>query len=132
MLPVLETPRLILRSFTPDDAAAVSELAADSRVADMTLNIPHPYDQRMAEEWISTHATHLANGEQVVFAVTLKTSHSLIGAVSLGIDQPFNRANLGYWVGVPWWNQGYGTEAARAVVDFGFAEFKLHRVHASH
>ncbi|ANO51596.1 hypothetical protein BA177_10635 [Woeseia oceani] len=132
VLPVLETPRLILRSFVPEDAAAVTELAADRRIADTTLNIPHPYDLRMAEEWIGTHAQRLANGEQAAFAVTLKSNLALIGAVSLGIERRFRRANLGYWIGVPWWHQGYATEAARVVVDFGFAECRLHRVHAVH
>ena len=42
------------------------------------------------------------------------------------------RAELGYWIGVPWWNRGYATEAGRALLDFGFGTLGLHRIMAHH
>ena len=56
----------------------------------------------------------------------------MIGAVGLRIEREDQRAELGYWIGRPYWNQGYCTEAARAVLDFGFEQLGLNRIYASH
>jgi len=48
------------------------------------------------------------------------------------IEPDHRRAELGYWVGVPYWGNGYATEAARAVVKYGFGTLGLHRIFASH
>jgi RimJ/RimL family protein N-acetyltransferase len=42
------------------------------------------------------------------------------------------RAEMGYWLGVPFWSQGIATEAARAVLRYGFEHLNLHRIHAFH
>jgi RimJ/RimL family protein N-acetyltransferase len=54
-----------------------------------------------------------------------------MGAISIGLTKAHQRGELGYWLGVPFWNQGYTTEAARCVTAFGFAELGLHRVQAT-
>jgi RimJ/RimL family protein N-acetyltransferase len=56
----------------------------------------------------------------------------LIGAMGIHISQSHNRAELGYWIGVPYWNQGYCTEAARAVLRYGFETLGLNRIQARH
>ena len=86
----------------------------------------------MAEGWISTHRIKFESGETIHFAIILKTTKELIGAVSLIIDKGSNRAELGYWIGKEYWNQGYCTEAARAIVDYGFGQLLLHKITASH
>ena len=53
--PNIETPNLILRPFTLSDSLVVAELAGDIRVAETTLNIPHPYRHDLAISWIDTH-----------------------------------------------------------------------------
>jgi len=53
--PTLETTRLILRPFTVADAPDVQRLAGDREIASSTLNVPHPYEDGMAEQWIGTH-----------------------------------------------------------------------------
>ena len=130
--PTLETERLILRLFELSDAADVQRLAGDWEIADTTLNIPHPYKDGMAEEWIATHVPQFEAGKQVVFAVTLRQTGDLIGAIGLTISQRFQRAEIGYWVGRPYWNQGYCTEAGHAVIGHAFTDLNLHRVHAFH
>ena len=62
----------VLRPFRTADADEVQRLAGDRAVADTTLNIPHPYEDGMAEKWISNHRDWFERGEQAVFAVTLK------------------------------------------------------------
>ena len=132
MPPVLETERLVLRPFAAGDAADVARLAGDRRVANTTLRIPHPYDEGLAAEWIATHQPRFEAGEQAVFAVTRRAGGELLGAAGLVIETVFDRAELGYWIGVPFWNMGYCTEACRAVLRYAFADLGLHRVFASH
>ncbi|MEW6567968.1 MAG: GNAT family N-acetyltransferase [Chloroflexota bacterium] len=130
--PTLETDRLRLRPFQLGDAAAVQRLAGERDIAASTTNIPHPYEDGVAERWISTHPERFDRGESVVFAVTLRQGGELIGAIGLEINPEYARAELGYWIGKPYWNQGYCTEAARAVVDYGFRRLGLNRIHARH
>jgi RimJ/RimL family protein N-acetyltransferase len=66
------------------------------------------------------------------FAVTLRDSGDFCGGVGLRIERWQQHAELGYWLGVPYWGKGYATECARAVVRFGFDTLKLHRIFASH
>jgi ribosomal-protein-alanine N-acetyltransferase len=130
--PRIESSRLILRPFEMSDAAAVRRLAGDSAIADTTLRIPHPYEEGMAEEWISGHAALYEERREVIFAIVLKVSGELIGSISLSIDRGHESAELGYWIGRPFWNNGYATEAAREVLGCGFGELRLKRIQAHH
>jgi len=129
--PTLTTERLVLRPFSPDDAPEVQRLAGDRAIADTTLNIPHPYEDGAAEEWIATHQDVFDQGQGLTFAITLKDDGILVGAIGLRDAQPRHQAEMGYWIGKPYWNQGYCTEAARAVLHYAFEEMGLIRVHAS-
>ncbi len=132
-IPSLSTPRLLLRPFDLDDAPAVRELAGAYEIAEMTANIPHPYEMGMAETWIFGHQDMFDEGRSAPFAITLKLEHTLIGAISLmDINRYQYQAELGYWIGKPYWNQGYCTEAARRVIQYGFEEFDLNRIEARH
>ena len=131
--PELRTDRLLLRPFTLADAPIVQRLAGERDIASTTLNIPHPYEDRLAEEWISTHQSRFDAGESVVFAIVLREDGALIGAISLvHISQRHENAGLGYWIGKPYWSNGYCTEAARRVLRYGFGALGLNRVYASH
>ena len=130
--PELQTPRLLLRPFRLTDAADVQRLAGTREVADTTLSVPHPYEPGMAETWIGSHPAQFAAGTVVTYAVTLQDQGRLIGVVSLGVTPRHRRAELSYWIGVPYWNQGYATEAARALIAYGFAALDLNKITASH
>lgn len=130
--PVLESKRLLLRPFSLTDAPVIQKLAGDKAIAATTLNIPHPYEDGMAEEWIDSHQERIKKSEAVIFAITLREEKNLIGAIELEINQQHERAELGYWIGKSYWNKGYCTEAAEVVVRFGFNEYKLFRIHAAH
>ena len=67
--PTLETDRLILRPFDLADAPGVKFLAGDKAIADTTLNIPHPYDLKKAEEWIASLYPQYEKGKRAVFAM---------------------------------------------------------------
>lgn len=130
--PDLATERLLLRPFTLADASRVQRLAGDRAIAQYTLNIPHPYEHGMAEEWISSHPEAFLAGRSATFAITLASERLLIGAISLAFSERHQRAEMGYWVGVPYWGRGYCTEAARAVLRYGFVDRDLHKIVASH
>lgn len=115
-----------------DDAAIVQQLAGEYAIADTTLNIPHPYEEGMAEQWISDHSDQFEAGTSAVFAIVRRDSHHLTGAIGLTIERDFNKAELGYWVGKPYWNQGYATEAASLIIAYGFEQLKLNRIDARH
>lgn len=144
--PTLYTPRLTLRPFVQADAPRVQELAGDARIAATTAAIPHPYPDGLAEEWIRSHTALAQDGKQYNFAITLAgtrtpgrendwfdTGH-VIGAVSLILssDPAQGRAELGYWIGVPYWNRGFATEASHAALAFGFQRKELRRILARH
>lgn len=130
--PILNTARLKLRFFEMSDASAVFRLVKERDIAATTTNIPHPYLEGMAEEWICTHREKYEEGELINFAITLTSSHELVGAIGLMINQDFDNAELGYWIGKPYWGQGYCTEAARAVLQYSFTDLNLNRVYAFH
>ena len=129
--PRLRTRRLVLRAFGRGDAPRVRELAGAREVAANTLNIPHPYEEGMAEAWISTHPASLREGRGVTFAMERAKDGGLIGAIGLEMN-PCGGAELGSGVGVAFWGRGYATEAAREVVRYAFEELGLHRVYAGH
>ncbi len=132
MQPEIPTSRLPLRPFCLDDATSVQKLAGEREVADASTKIPHPYEDGMAEKWIATHEAAFANESLASFAVVLRDSGNLIGACALTLDRTANKGELGYWIGKPYWNMGYATEASWAVVQFGFGTLGLNRVHARH
>lgn len=130
--PEMLSERLRLRAFTAADADAVTDLAGDRAVAATTLSIPHPYARSDAEQWIASHQEAFVDGRRVSLAITLLHDEALIGAISLMLDGNNRRAELGYWVGRPFWSQGYATEAARTMLDFGFEGLGLNRIFAHH
>lgn len=116
---VLETERLTLRRPTLADVKAIARLANDRRIAENTRRLPHPYSEEHAVEFVRG----TANGNrETVFLI--ENTHTPIGAV--GIDWRKEGApELGYWLGFEYWGQGFGTEAARAVIDYTFEEFDV-------
>jgi RimJ/RimL family protein N-acetyltransferase len=130
-IPTLRTERLLLRPFQQDDAPVVQALAGVPEVALTTQNIPYPYEDGIAEQWIATHRESWEDGTFLTLAVTCP-AEGLVGAVGLDIDAWNRRAELGYWIGRPFWGRGYATEAAAAVMELGFDLLDLNRIEARH
>ena len=132
--PILHTERLILRSFTLEDAADVKRLTSDPDVASTTDVMERPSEDETAEEWIQWCHKEFEKGTVANFAVTLRIDGTLIGTVGLvfRIHLPYNDASLGYWIGKPYWNCGYATEAAEAMVAYGFREHDIDLIFADY
>lgn len=126
---MLTTERLLLRAFAAADAPELHQLINNREVALNTLRIPFPYPEGEAERWISTHGEKT---DDHVFAVTLREENALVGCVGLHVKPDHDHAELGYWIGQPFWGRGYASEAAAAVVHFGFGSLPLNRIFAMH
>ena len=101
----IKTQRLIHRPFKSDDAKAVQFLAGNKKVSEPTRNIPYPYEDGMAEEWILTLARKWGNGSEATYAVTDRNSNQLLEVVSLA-EIKGSSAALGYWIGELFWGNG--------------------------
>jgi RimJ/RimL family protein N-acetyltransferase len=112
-IPVLETERLVLRAPRQGDAKAIARLANDRRIAENTVRLAHPYRFDDAKEFIG--AVNQRAGE-ATFVVLLDGEP--IGMC--GVEPREAAAEIGYWLGVPFWSRGYATEAVRAVIDHAF------------
>src|SRR4051812_4738751 len=97
--PTIETARLVLRPFGRADAPGVRRLAGAAAVADTTLNIPHPYPDEIADQWIASPPGNFAAGTGVTFAIVLRETAELCGAIGLSISRQHQHAELGYWLG---------------------------------
>lgn len=129
----LRTERLTLRPFVADDAREVARLLDDPRVMDKLFELPRPYGIDDASRWIDSHGPARACDERYTFAVCPHGGTSPVGAVALRRSAPDSgRGELGYWTGPEHWRRGYASEAAAAVVAFGFAALGLDRVEARH
>jgi RimJ/RimL family protein N-acetyltransferase len=114
---ILETERLKLRRPTLADVNAIARLANDRRIAENTRRLPHPYCESHAIAFVRETASD--DGET---AFLIENNHTPIGMVGIDRRQTYG-PELGYWLGVEHWGQGFATEAARAVIDFTFEEF---------
>jgi ribosomal-protein-alanine N-acetyltransferase len=126
--PTLETARLILRPYQETDIAQLLPIIGTHEVAATTLRIAHPYTEDDARAFLVL----AQDADKLWLAVTLRTDGRQIGGIGLRIEPQHLHAELGYWFGVPYWGQGYATEAAREIIRHGFEDLHLHRIFASH
>ena len=122
----------MLAELRSSDVPEIVQHAGNKKVSDTTLNIPFPYTEKDAIYWINLAHQGFKNGTHVIFGIRLKPKNELIGGIGLTIDSRSKRAEIGYWMAESLWNQGYTTEAARAIIKFGFEELGLNKVTSSH
>lgn len=120
----MKSKRLTYRDLQFTDAARITELAGDWDVARMTARIPYPYTLTQADQWISS----LDDGE---FVQVVELDSRLIGAVGYTSNAD-GSLEIGYWIGRPWWGQGYGTEAAETLMSYCFDTVGVSRLTCCH
>ncbi|UEQ75339.1 GNAT family N-acetyltransferase [Chryseobacterium arthrosphaerae] len=128
--PIIETERLILSQLEEKDIPFITEYLQHRIYSDLTSNIPYPYTENDAIFWLKMSKEAFENKIGYTFGIRNK-EEELIGAIGLH-DRDDDKAELGYWIGIPYWNKGYVTEAGRAIVDFGFKELGLNKIYATH
>jgi len=126
--PTLETPRLKLRPYTEADIPELLPLIGTREVAATTLRIAHPYTEQDANAFLEL----AKDPDKLWLAITLRSDGRQIGGVGLRVEKQHQHAELGYWLGVPFWGHGYATEAAADILRYGFETLALHRIFASH
>ena len=127
--PVIATERLILRGPVPGDQDAIASLAGDLNVAGQTLTMPHPFSPAQAAAAVA-RAMRLDWGSEAEFAI----EHRHFGVVGmLGLKASGEgRPELGYWIGRPYWNRGYATEAVRGALKWVKRDWRKRLVVAGH
>ena len=121
-MPRLETERLLLRPPEFRDVPAIATWIGDWDVAKNLASVPHPYREEDAREFVARSVEKLAHGEGYCFAIERKLDNVFMGTCGLHLEDGL--FELGYWLGKPFWRQGYATEAAKKVVSFAFRELK--------
>ena len=129
--PLLATEHLLLRELRPDDARAIAVRAGDRKVARFLIAVPTPYPVSLAARWIAGRQGWWPQGRGITLGIARRSEpDELLGSVSLRRFARDRRAELGYWLGTDAWGRGYATEAAGALVEFGFREMNLQRIYA--
>ncbi|MFQ5972630.1 MAG: bifunctional GNAT family N-acetyltransferase/(deoxy)nucleoside triphosphate pyrophosphohydrolase [Alphaproteobacteria bacterium] len=123
----LETERLILRAPERADAPAIAALIGEWEVARYTANIPHPYVESDAHDWLGKLEESVT---EMAFALTLRETGEFMGDASLRLDREANEGVLGYWLGRAYWGRGFMTEAVIRLLRFAFEECALASVRA--
>jgi ribosomal-protein-alanine N-acetyltransferase len=128
----IATERLVLRKLETRDRARLVEFANNWRVAKNLGTMPYPYTQAAADEWLGKQAELWAGGKSKPVAITL--DGELIGGAGVGIrpDRDDDEWELGYWLGEPYWNRGYASEAGLALRDYAFEVVGLSQIIAGH
>jgi ribosomal-protein-alanine N-acetyltransferase len=125
---ILETERLLLRPPERRDIPALVPLANDYDVAKNLSTLPHPYTVTHGEEFVARVGEQRASGTDFNFAITRKSDEAYMGGCGVHMKQ--GKFEFGYWLGKPFWNQGYATEAARRLVGFAFDKFETESIWA--
>jgi [ribosomal protein S5]-alanine N-acetyltransferase len=124
---ILETPRIILREFSPDDIDALFVVLSD---AETMRFYPLPYDRTGVEAWITRNLNRCAKDGHGLWALILKETGELIGDCGLTIQEVdgTNQVEIGYHLRRDHWGKGLATEAACACRDFAFARLSVNHV----
>jgi [ribosomal protein S5]-alanine N-acetyltransferase len=129
-LPRLETPRLVLRALSLDDADDIFAYASDSEVTRYTIFERH-LSSKTTTEWLRSVIDTYRDGHPGPWGMELRSSRRLIGACGFrNWETQHGCAEMGYTVTRAYWNQGYASEAVRALIAFGFEHMNLNRIEA--
>lgn len=116
---ILETPRLLLRKFTPDDADALEKVIGDPVAM---VWYAAPFDREGVETWIRRNLDRYEREGHALWALVLKSTGEMIGDCGCVTQEVEDQTaiEIGYHVRRDHWGNGYATEAARACIDFAF------------
>lgn len=127
--PVLVTDRLVLRLPHVEDIDAIADLANNKRVSAMLAKMPYPFSRGEAVEFVKSACEGRMG--YCVYAITLGETGAFIGCC--GVEERNDGQGIGivYWLGEPYWGQGYGTEAVNALIDVAFRATDIEKLYVS-
>lgn len=131
-LPILETSRLILRPMKMSDARDLYAYASDPQVSRHVMWDAHEHISQ-SRQFLRAAIRQYRRGLPSSFAIALKESGRMIGTIGfMWVNTDHKSAEVGYSLSRDYWNQGYMTEALRAVIAFGFDTLRLNRIEAQY
>ena len=130
--PKLSTDRLFLRPPTLSDVSNIIQHANNPKISDATATLPFPYHEKDAVFWIEMSENGFKNKDAYIFAIEFLQAQGVIGGIGLHINGTHRQAELGYWLSEKYWNQGLMTEAIGCILNFGFEQLNLRKIHAVH
>ncbi|WPE21914.1 GNAT family protein [Shinella zoogloeoides] len=126
--PILLSPRLVMRAPHEDDIDALAHLANNANIANMVARMPHPYMVADAADFV--RRTRAGAIGKCVYAITKADNGAFLGCCGIEPHEDGRTVELGYWLGEPYWNQGYVTEAAHALIDMVFRTRDVEQIDA--
>lgn len=128
--PVIETERLRLREVTPQDVNALLKHFGNPEVVKF-IDMQPIRTIEQANEWLKWMGGFFAAHDGLRWGVVRKLDEQFIGSAGIHRwNREANYAEIGFDIASPYWNQGYATEVAHAIVRFGWQYMKLNRVEA--
>lgn len=128
----IETPRLILRKVQPSDVTDIFAITSDPNVTQYTSTLEFTKTQKEAEAIVLTMIDRYKQDLPTRWVIFHKADKKVVGICGFFEYVPmYARAELGYALARDYWGQGVGTEAAQAVIDFGFKYMNLNRIEAT-
>ena len=129
---IVVNPHIYLSEFQPSDQGACVEHLKEKEIYDHTLRIPYPYTEAHFQEWLQIVArTTQQQGRPVHWAIRNTEDHLIGGCGFDGFQLgKSHRAEMGYWLAKPYWNQGIMTAVVRRTCQYAFEEFGLVKVTA--
>ena len=124
--PTAVSSQIALVPVSPRHADAIQRLVTSDRTIIEQTRLPDPYPDDGAKRWIEYARPRHQRGEEYTFAV--ERDREVVGACGLIVSDDQREAELGYWIGRPYWGHGYATKAARAAVAFALEQAELDRV----
>lgn len=124
-----EAVRVRLDKPRKDDLADLVYLANNRKVAENLTVMPHPFTADYGRSLISK--ADQMRSSSALFSIRLKSTGRLIGIAKYGASEPDGPVHVGYWLGEPFWGQGYATEALHALVDHAFTYTDVDELQAS-
>ncbi|PZU86387.1 MAG: GNAT family N-acetyltransferase [Shinella sp.] len=127
--PVLLSQRLVMRAPHEEDIDALAHLANNAAIATMVSRMPHPYTMKDAADFV--RRTNIGEIGKCVYAITKAVNGEFLGCCGLEPHSSDDETlEIGYWLGEPYWNKGYATEAAHALIDMAFRTRDIERIDA--
>jgi len=127
-MPTLETERLLLRPLEMRDTPIMTALLNDRDITSMMDAYPFPYPESEARAVVRWSQQAPDEGKGYGCAIVRKADEQFVGAIFLKLYTTV--PEVGYWIGRPYWGQGYAVEAASRVLQYGFEVFKFNRMSA--
>ena len=119
----IKTERLVVKKIRNSDKERLVTLLGNSEVLKTLSNVPYPYTINDAEKWLEIVNRH-------EFKLNIFLDDNLIGGVGLSLDED-EFYELGYWLGVDYWGQGYATEAVRGLLDCAITKLQSPKIKAN-